>query len=280
MVSEQKFKRRRLSEIKIARQLEQDTVSLYPGFRVLLELFPPLHQNKQLLYLNVRAKLIAFPSGGFCGNYQWGIKKVFDTLLNKVVEPSTAKYPKTVNIIGPTTDTFYCPSDIAELKRLLDILDLKVHTFLSVNTDVNKIRTMANAALKIVIACPYDYTLGLVSFIKEQWGLKTDLVVFLVKPETYNAVNVIKKLGVSRILIEPENDELETLFKNKRFDVIFGNYHQLKIAEDIPIKYHVAFPSFDYINVYDGTPFVGFRGTAYLTQQLGNSINHYVEVIG
>jgi len=60
--------------------------------------------------------------------------------------------------------------------------------------------------------------------------------------------------------------------------IIFGNSYDLKIAKNVPIKIHAAFPSFDYIYKFDGTPFVGLRGHAYLTQTLVNSLNRNPEV--
>ncbi len=305
----------------------------------------------------VKAKLIAFPSGGFCGDYQWGIKKVFESLINEVVQLSDKKTDKLVNIIGPTTDTFNYQSDIAELERLLGLLDIKIHTVFTADTNVEKIRTMAEASLNLVIrdigldaaklmknkfgipyiyglpfgiqgtvewlekvavlldlklepyvlkrelmrygstleelvgagqristlqiavACPYDYALGLVTFIRQQWGLKTNMVVLPVNPDKDDAVEELKALGVQVVLTEPENEVLTATLVNNKMDVIFGNYHHLQLAQDVPIKYHAAFPSFDYIYLYDGTPFVGFRGSAYLTQQLVNSVNQHVEVL-
>jgi nitrogenase molybdenum-cofactor synthesis protein NifE len=306
----------------------------------------------------VNARLMAFPSGGFCGDYQWGIKQVFRNILEEVVEEPKSRLQRLVNIIGPTTDTFNLQSDIAELERMLALLDIRVHTVFTAAIEAGMIKDMAQASLnivtrdvgldfakamearfdvpyvyglpfgikgsvdwlrdiadklditiapdvikselkrygqtleelmgagqalrdlKIVVSCPFDYAAGLVSLINNQWGLKADTVILPVKTTEADAVNKIEGMGVRSVLIEPENDELEALFQNEKFDVIFGNYHHLKTAGSVPIKFHAAFPSFDYIYTYDGTPFVGFRGSAYLTQQLVNAINQHVEVLG
>lgn len=306
----------------------------------------------------VNAKLIAFPSGGFCDDYQWGIKQVYRRLLEDVVMEQDTKTERLVNIIGPTTDTFNLQSDIAELERMLALIDVKVHTVFTASTDVQKIETMAKVSLNIVlrdigidfaekierkysvpyiygmpfgikgsvdwitniadklnisidssvfvnelgrygqtleellgsgqavknlsiaVSCPFDYAKGLVSFINNQWGLSVNLVILPVKPDMANAINKIKEMVVSSVFIEPENNKIQTILNSEKYDIIFGNYHHLKIADKIPIKFHAAFPSFDYIYLYDGTPFVGFRGSSYLTQQLVNSINQHVEVLG
>ena len=306
---------------------------------------------------DVNAFLIAFPSGGFCGNYQWGIKKVYRTLFENVIEKPTAREPLMVNLIGPSIDTFNNPSDIAELRRLLRRFHIHVHTVFTAQTDVEKIRTMANVALnivtrdvglevaelcqerfhipyvyglpfgvqgtvnwlktitdalhiafdldtirddiltygktlkellgvgqqvdnvKIAVSCPYDYALGLTRFIKEQWGLKTGLVLLPVQPEAPEALKVFESLGADRIVVEPTNTSVEEMFHQEQYHVLFGSYHDLQMAENVPIKLHAAFPSFDYLYMYDGTPFVGFRGTAYLTQLFINSINQHVEVL-
>lgn len=305
----------------------------------------------------VQAQLIAFPSGGFCGNYQWGIKKVYQQLFEKVMVPAAAHEDGLVNIIGPTIDSFNYQSDLAEIKRLLGLMKLRVQTVFTAETSIEEIRNMPRASLnlvirdlgvelaqkmeqsfgipyvygmpfgiegtigwlkkisaainqtfeleqvrcdvlrygltlkealtsgqrindlKIIIACPFDYAWGLSDLIDRQWGLQIDTVVLPIRPEIIDGEAQLLNNRVKQVFNEPDHEKLAQLYQAESFDLLFGNYHQIKMAERVPIKIHAAFPSFDYLTIYDGTPFTGFRGSAYLTQVLANAVNQHREVI-
>ena len=98
----------------------------------------------------VNARLLAFPGGGFAGDYTDGIKSVFRTLIDEVVHPTTDVRPRTVNLIGPTVDTFNHPSDFAEIERLLSLLGVDIHAVFTRGTDVERLERVSSAALNIV----------------------------------------------------------------------------------------------------------------------------------
>ena len=305
----------------------------------------------------VKAKLLAFPGGGFRGDYTQGIKEVFRVLVKQVVTDPVEKNARTVNIIGPSIDSFNHPSDYAELKRLLGLLNLEVNTVFANDTAVCQIKNLPSAALNIVtrdigleaaellkerfampyhyglpfglkgtvdwlqqvaqklgltieqkvialelkkyghtlaelsswfqryehlntvISCPYDYALGLTRFIVGEWGLKVSMVTLPTVPENPKAKEMFTALGVPKVLISPDAEEFKGAMAEIKPHIIFGNAYDFKLAPEIPIQIHAAIPAYDYINLYDGTPFIGFRGSLYLTQTLINSISHYREVL-
>jgi len=305
----------------------------------------------------IKAKLLAFPGGGFRGDYTRGIKEVFHVLINEVATEPAGRNARAVNIIGPTIDSFNHPSDYAELKRLLGLLNLEVNTVFTGNTDVQQVKNLPSAALnivtrdigleaaglleerfgipyhyglpfgvkgtvawleqvaqklgltveqkvvaaelkkygytlaeltswwqrhdhlKVVISCPYDYALGLTRFIREEWGLEAAMVTLPIAPENLKAEEMFTALGVSKVLITPEAEELKATMAEIKPHIVFGNSYDFQLAPEVPIQIHAAMPAYDYINLYDGTPFVGFRGNLYLTQTLINSLNRHREVL-
>jgi nitrogenase molybdenum-cofactor synthesis protein NifE len=302
-----------------------------------------------------RARLISFPHGGFAGDYNQGIKEVFRVMMDQVVEPAQHR-PFSVNIIGPTIDSFNNVSDLAELVRMLTILGAEVNTVFTCQTDVKGIRNMASASLNLVtrdlgleaarvlkerfgipylyglpfgvrgsvewmqnvaeilglypqkrtisrelqrygfsvlelisfmqkfdhlralISCPYDYALGLARWMTDEWGIPPAAVALSAKPENPNFLEEFERLSVSRVLIEPDSETMMGTISDIKPHIIFGNSYDLQIARDVPIKVHAAFPAFDHVYKFDGTPFVGLRGHAYLTQTLVNSLNQNPEV--
>ncbi|MDD2835899.1 MAG: nitrogenase component 1 [Methanothrix sp.] len=281
-----------------------------------------------------KSKLISFSSGGFSGDYNQGIKEVFRSLVNNIVEEPGDIKPYTVNIIGPTIDSFNNVSDLAELERMLMLLGAQVNTVFTCQTDVCDIKNMASASLNLVtrdigleaaemlkerygipyyyglpfgvkgsiewmndvagmlglslnrkilaeemekygfsilelvnflqnidhlramISCPFDYSLGLTKLMREEWGIEPSLVV----------------------LPEKDSMSLEEAIAGINPHILFGNSYDLLLAKNVPIKVHAAFPAFDHIYRYDGTPFVGLRGHAYLTQTIINLLNQNPEV--
>ncbi|NPV30317.1 MAG: hypothetical protein HPY58_11870 [Firmicutes bacterium] len=305
----------------------------------------------------VNAKLLAFPGGGFRGDYTQGIKEVFRVLVNEVVIEPAEKNTRAVNIIGPTIDTFNHPSDYAELKRLLGLLNLEVSTVFTTNTDVQQIKSLPSAALnvvtrdigleaaelleerfgipyhyglpfgskgtvawleqvaqklgltieqkeiaaelnkygytlaeltswwqryehlKVVISCPYDYALGLARFVREEWGLEVAMVTLPTASENPKTKEMFTALGVPKVLITPEPGEFKAATAEIKPHILFGNSYDFQLAPEVPIQIHAAIPAYDYLYLYDGTPFIGFRGNLYLTQTLINSLNRHREVL-
>lgn len=305
---------------------------------------------------DVKARLLSFPHGGFAGDYNLGIKEVFRNLVVQVAEDKGKKKPYSVNIIGPTIDSFNDVSDLAELKRMLGLLGAEVNTVFTCRTDVNEIKNLSSASLNVVtrdigleaaailkerfgtpyiyglpfgvrgsinwmeevadilglhlnketqtselekygfsvlelvsflqnfdhlralISCPYDYALGLTKLLQEEWGIAPYMVVLPTDFESPSMQKEFGRLGISRVLIKPDTITFEEELSKINPHIIFGNSYDLRIAKNVPIKMHAAFPAFDHVYRFDGTPFVGLRGHAYLTQTIFNLLNKNPEV--
>jgi len=318
------------------------------------------------------ARLLSFSSGGFAGDYTAGIQEVFGTLARDVADDGSkdASFKAdefTVNIIGPTIDSFNIVSDLAEIERMLKLMGVSVNTVFTCNTDVDCIRNLKSASLNLVtrdigleaaeilkerfgtpyyyglpfgvrgsiewmkdissmlgigldrtvvraeverygfsilelanhmqnfdhlkamISCPPDYSTGLAAMMREEWGIDPALMVLpaysaKMKAETQansrdqemDANSGLERK--SKLLIEPDGQTLTEAIDSIKPQIIFGNSYDLNIAKDVPIRIHAAFPAFDHIYRYDGTPFVGLRGHAYLTQMIINQLNLNPEV--
>ena len=317
----------------------------------------------------INARMLSFPSGGFAGDYTIGIREVFGTLARDIAEDCTKKVrsndapswtkPCTVNIIGPTIDSFNIISDLAELERMLGLMGIRVNTVFTCNTDVDAIKNMACASLNLVtrdigleaaailkerfgtpyyyglpfgvkgsidwmkdiasilgisldkgmvraelekygfsilelvnflqnidhlraaISCPFDYSSGLAAMMRDEWGINPSLIVLPASPIGSQRLNREANFGLGkdvRLLIEPDSWTLQDAISSMNPHIVFGNSYDLQISRNVPIRIHAAFPAFDHIYRYDGTPFVGLRGHAYLTQTIVNLLNQNPEV--
>jgi light-independent protochlorophyllide reductase B subunit len=162
-----------------------------------------------------------------------------------------------------------------ELKRSVLRSELERYGF-SVLELVNFLQDLDN--LKAAISCPYEYALGLAGLMQEEWGIDPSLVSLPLRPDRQKMQSEFTRRKIGRVLIEPEGKELEEAIRAVNPDMLFGNSYDLLMAKDIAVKVHAAFPAFDHIYRYDGTPFVGLRGYAYLTETLINQLNQNPEV--
>ena len=86
-----------------------------------------------------------------------GKEKGFSSLLD-LMEPADTRDQKSVNIIGPTYETFNWRADVFELKRMLSNIGVKVNTVLTADSRVSEIIKSPRAALNV---CVYPYDCGI-----------------------------------------------------------------------------------------------------------------------
>ena len=77
--------------------------------------------------------------------------------LAELMEPSAEKAEKTVNLIGPTYNTFNWRADVVELRRMLSQIGVAVNAVLSADCTVEEILRAPGAQLNI---CVYPYDCG------------------------------------------------------------------------------------------------------------------------
>jgi nitrogenase molybdenum-cofactor synthesis protein NifE len=132
--------------------------------------------------------------------------------------------------------------------------------------------------LRVVVSCPYDYAMGLTRFVQEEWGLTVKAVVLPTPPQDPQAVEAFKALGVEKTWVAPGEEKLRDILAAVKPHILFGSSCDFRLAPQVPIRIHAAMPAFDHLYLFDGTPFVGFRGSLYLTQTLINALNSSREV--
>lgn len=132
--------------------------------------------------------------------------------------------------------------------------------------------------LRVVIACPYDYAAGLTRLVQDEWGLTVEAAVLPTPPQAPGAMESLQARGIGSIRIAPSEAELRELIDEINPHIFFGSSRDFRLAPQVPIRIHAAMPSFDHISLFDGTPFVGFRGSLHLTQTLANELSNHPEV--
>lgn len=132
--------------------------------------------------------------------------------------------------------------------------------------------------LKIVIAAPYEYAIGLAELITREWGMSVSAVILPDTPRTKTCDKYFSNLNIRDILINPSDNDFQTILNQKKPHILFANTYQLKMGRNVPIKIHAAHPTPDILTLFDGTPYVGFRGYAYLTQRIVNEMQSHPEV--
>lgn len=309
------------------------------------------HALARQLQPQVRARLLAFSGGGMRGLYTQGAAEALAALAREWVEgPSDAPAgAPTVNLIGPTYETFNAASDTAEVQRLLALLGVRVRVITS-DTDLESLGAAGAAhlnlvlrdvglpaaqvleqrcgtpylygapfgaegtrewlsrvaerlglegsspqveadarryhtrfatvspwhgdgrPLRIAVAAPYDYALGLTRVLAEDWHLHVALAVLPVAPLAPGAEAALRGAGAAQVLIEPPEAELAAAFQGAAPHILLGSAEDSRLAPGVPVHIRVARPSFDCAAFHDGTPFMGHRGLRWLAQSLVNAM--------
>jgi len=121
-----------------------------------------------------------------------GKEKAFLSLLDLMQSDGTCD-EKSVNIIGPTYETFNWRADVFELKRMLSNIDIKVNAVLSADSTVEEIMRAPQAALNV---CVYPYDCGIETAIEMEKRFNTPYVTDLIPigfRETAAWINEIAK---------------------------------------------------------------------------------------
>jgi light-independent protochlorophyllide reductase B subunit len=86
-----------------------------------------------------------------------GKEKAFLSLV-ELMDPKVERLEKTVNLIGPTYNTFNWRADVFELKRMLSALGVRVNTVFTADSTVGEIESAPCAHLNV---CIYPYDCGI-----------------------------------------------------------------------------------------------------------------------
>ena len=113
-----------------------------------------------------RTVIIRPPLGG---SFTDGKEKAFISLM-ELMKPSVKKVPGTVNLIGPTYNTFNWRADVLELKRMLLAIGIVVNAALVADCTVDEIINAPQAELNICMY-PYDCGKDFARKMQERFGI-------------------------------------------------------------------------------------------------------------
>ena len=97
-------------------------------------------------------KVFAIDTPGFAGDSLLGYETVWNTFIDKVIQPAQEKKANLVNLFGvvPYHDPFWAGT-LEELDRILSRLGLRVNTFFTKHQGLDVIEHCSEAALNIIV---------------------------------------------------------------------------------------------------------------------------------
>ncbi len=112
---------------------------------------------------------VAIDSTGFTGSFAEGFKKATIEILKAIVKKSDERITFSVNIIGPTIFHYNWENDVAELKRTLDLLGVKVLSVMSAGETIDNLKQASKAELNLVVYEEYGDTVA--KFLESEFGI-------------------------------------------------------------------------------------------------------------
>lgn len=107
-------------------------------------------------FMDEEVPVLAVPTPSFKGNSYTGYDMILSGLFRNYTSRSIPSQPGTVNILGlvPGQDVFY-KGNLAEMKRLLTKLGLRVNTFFGEGETLENLKNAAEASLNLVLSDVY-----------------------------------------------------------------------------------------------------------------------------
>jgi nitrogenase molybdenum-cofactor synthesis protein NifE len=121
----------------------------------------------------VHADLFVFSGGGFRGFHWEGKEEVLAKLTDyytkdtKVLKDIKEVDRKRANIIGVSAEQYNHVSDVNEIKRMLNLMNIDVNTVLTGNASTEDIKKLGNAEMNIVLN---DTGISAAELLKERFG--------------------------------------------------------------------------------------------------------------
>jgi len=117
--------------------------------------------------VGIKNCLVIRPSLG--GSLHEGREKAL-LAITGIMNPAAEKLDRSVNLIGPTLDTFNWRADVFELKRMLQNIGVKVNAVLTGGSRLNEIVNAPRAALNLCVY-PYDCGIETAQAMEKKFGI-------------------------------------------------------------------------------------------------------------
>ncbi len=168
------------------------------------------------------------------------------------------------------------------LKKIAETFDIKANaTFLEQETkqlksQLLRIRqaTFSYQPLEVVLAGNYGFALNVVPFLNKELGLQVKQI-FVNHNKAGFANDINNNPIIEKMLFNSSEEEKENLIKEIKPAILLGDGVLLEMGKDVPVKIQLANPNLHHIQIFDQTPFMGFKGVLYLLELLLNQISRH-----
>lgn len=118
---------------------------------------------------NIKTITVAVDSTGFTGTFATGFQDTVIKILNRIIHKSNQKIPRTVNIIGSTIFQYNWENDIAEIKRMLELLGIQTVSVLCAGESLTNLQKVSQAELNLVLNEEYGDRVA--SYLETEYGI-------------------------------------------------------------------------------------------------------------
>jgi len=156
----------------------------------------------------VRATTVVVDSAGFTGSFAKGFQDAVMGILH-TLEPSE-RAPRSVNLIGPGIGHHNWESDVRELRRVLELMSVKVQAVLTAGESLENVRRAPSASLNVVVY--EEYGDAVAQLMERRFGIPY-LPLATLAPLGPDAIEgwvgrVAEKLSVDTAPIRSEMEEV------------------------------------------------------------------------
>lgn len=125
--------------------------------------------NRFVKTAGIKAPAVTIESSGFTGTFAYGFQNAAVKILQHAEGKSKDKIPKSVNIIGYTIFHYNWENDVAELKRMLNLLGVKTVSVICADESLSNLEKAGQAELNLVVNEEYGGTIA--CFMEKEYGV-------------------------------------------------------------------------------------------------------------
>jgi light-independent protochlorophyllide reductase B subunit len=125
--------------------------------------------NRFIKTANVKAKTVTIESTGFTGTFAYGFQNAVIKILDSLLKKNQEKIPKSVNIIGYTMFHYNWENDVVEIKRMLNILGVKILSVICVDESLINLEKASQAELNLVVN--EEYGNAIAAYLEKEFGI-------------------------------------------------------------------------------------------------------------
>ncbi|WP_051569387.1 nitrogenase component 1 [Alkaliphilus transvaalensis] len=124
-----------------------------------------------------------------------------------------------------------------------------------------------------ILSGNFDFVMDIYPFLMDELSINLTKLIVNHSGKDISHRNVVETMK-EKLIFNPSEEAKEDLLLKEEPQIIFGDGILLEMGKEVSMMIQVSNPNLHQIQIFEGTPFMGFNGAIYLIEVLLNQISH------